>query len=104
MNAIISARAEDDLAHIYALIFAERPDSALAFQKAAERSISLLASNPEIGPRVIFRTRHKGLRFWPILDFQNYLVYYLIAKDHISIERVLDGRRNVRRVLRSGEF
>jgi toxin ParE1/3/4 len=103
VKTVISERAEEDLAHVFAYIAQDRPSSAEAFKSATEESFRLLATHPEIGPRVSFRTRHQGLRFWPINDFQNFVIYYVVEEDTVSIERVLDGRREVRRVLRTGE-
>jgi toxin ParE1/3/4 len=102
MRVRISRPAEDDLVFIFARIAQERPSAAEAFKNAAEASFRLLGLHAEIGPRVSFRTRHKELRFWPITDFQNYVIYYVISNDEVSIERILDGRRDVPRVLRSG--
>ena len=34
--------------------------------------------------------------------FHNYLIYYEPGKDAVSIERVLDGRRDVRRIIEKG--
>ena len=74
-----------------------------AFKAAASESLAVLGRHPEIGPRVGFRTRHTGLRFWPVSGHHNYLIYYLPEATQVSVERVLDGRREVRRVLRTGE-
>jgi plasmid stabilization system protein ParE len=37
--------------------------------------------------------------FWVISRFHNYLIYYEAGQDTVSIERVLDGRRDVRRIV-----
>ena len=103
MKVFISQRAEEDLARIYATIVHDRPLVAEVFKAAANESLAVLGRHPEIGPRVGFRTRHKGLRFWPVSGYHNYLIYYLLGEAHVSIERILDGRRDVRRVLRTGE-
>ena len=100
MTVIISRRAEDDLASIFARIARERPSSADAFKAAAEASCRLLETHPEVGPRARFRTRHEGLRFWPVTDFPNYLIYYTVGSNEVSVERVLDGRRDVAHVFK----
>jgi hypothetical protein len=38
------------------------------------------------------------LRFW-VISRSSYLIYYESREDVVSIERVLDGRRDVRRVI-----
>jgi plasmid stabilization system protein ParE len=98
----ISERAEEDLSRIYARIGAEDPDAAERFKTEAEKALALLAQHPELGPRPGWETRHPKLRFWVISYFQNYLIYYEPREADVSIERVLDGRRDVRRIIEQG--
>lgn len=102
MNVVISRRAEDDLAYIYGYIGARSPDAAERFRREAEKALALLAKHPELGPRPGWETRHTKLRFWVISGFHNYLIYYEPGPTAISIERVLDGRRDVRRIIEQG--
>jgi plasmid stabilization system protein ParE len=102
MKVLISRRAEDDLARIYGRIAAQNPDAAERFRSEAERALSLLEKHPELGPRPGWQTRHKRLRFWVISHFQKYLIYYEPTADAVSVERVLDGRRDVRRIMEEG--
>lgn len=99
MRVLISRRAEDDLAGIYAGIAAGNPDAAERFMREAENALALLGLHPELGPRPGWKTRHPRLRFWVISHFHNYLIYYEPRADAVSIERVLDGRRDVRRIV-----
>ena len=99
MRVVISRRAEDDLAQIYAwlathydLVAAER------FRVRAERALTQLGQHPDLGPHPGWATRHKSLRFW-VISRSSYLIYYESREDVVSIERVLDGRRDVRRVI-----
>lgn len=75
------------------------PDAAERFKLAAEKALELLGQHPELGPRPGWKTRHPRLRFWVISHFPNYLIYYEPRADAVSIERVLDGRRDVRRII-----
>lgn len=102
MNVRISELAEEDLAHIYARIADDNPDAAQRFKFEAEKAIALLAEHPELGPRPGWETRHPKLRFWVISHFHNYLIYYETLGDNVSIERVLDGRRDVSRIIEPG--
>lgn len=102
MRVQISRRAEADLAHIFAYIAARDPDTAEAFKRQAEKALAMLGRHPELGPRPGWATRHTRLRFWVISRFHNYLIYYETNEDVISIERVLDGRRDVKRILEEG--
>ncbi len=93
---------EEDLACIYAHIAAHDSGAAERFRMEAEKAAVLLANHPKLGPRPSWETRHKRLRFWVISDFNNYLIYYEPLKDGVSIERELNGRRDVRRILETG--
>jgi len=102
MKILISQRAEDDLARIYGYIAGRNPDAAERFKSEAENALSLVRENPELGPRPGWKTRHTRLRFWVVSHFHNYLIYYEPRKDTVFIERVLDGRRDVRRIIEKG--
>ena len=102
MKVLISQRAEDDLACIYGRIATNNSEVAERFRSEAERALKLLSKHPELGPRPGWPTRHTGLRFWVISRFHNYLIYYEFREDTVSIERVLDGRRDVRRIIEEG--
>ena len=102
MKVLISRRAEDDLAHIYGYIATRNPDAAERFATEAEKALAQLARNPDLGPHPGWQTRHTRLRFWVISHVHNYLIYYERREDRISIERVLDGRRDVRRIIEQG--
>src|ERR1043166_243172 len=96
MKVLISRQAEEDLAHIYAYLAARNPEAAERFKTQAEKAIVLLAGHPELGPHPGWETRHTRLRFWVISHFHNYLIYYEAHETEVSIERVLDGRRDGR--------
>jgi plasmid stabilization system protein ParE len=99
VKVLISQRAEDDLARIYGYIVGRNPDAAERFRSEAERALALLGKHPELGPRPGWETCHTRLRFWIISGFHNYLIYYEQREDAVSVERVLDGRRDVRRIM-----
>ena len=99
MRVLISRQAEADLAHIFAYIAARNPDAAEAFKREAEKALALLGQHPQLGPRPGWATRHTRLRFWVISRFHNYVIYYEPGQEAVSVERVLDGRRDVRRIL-----
>jgi plasmid stabilization system protein ParE len=99
MRVVISRRAEDDLAQIYSWLATHRDlVSAERFRVEAERALTQLGQHPDLGPHPGWATRHKGLRFW-VISRSSYLIYYESREDAVSIERVLDGRRDVRRVI-----
>jgi plasmid stabilization system protein ParE len=102
MNLVISERAEDDLARIYTWLISEYEEEAAEnFRSRAERALSQLAKHSELGPHPVWTLRHLNLRFW-VISRTNYIIYYERTGDRISIERVLDGRRDVRRIIELG--
>jgi plasmid stabilization system protein ParE len=102
MKVLISRRAEEDLARIYAYIASRHPGAAERFRIEADKALASLGRNPELAPRPGWKTRHTRLRFWVISRFHNYLIYYDPGKDSVSIERVLDGRHDIRRSVEEG--
>src|SRR5215813_13948131 len=102
MNARLSARARDDLAYIFAYISSRQgKEVGDRFLALAEQVVSFLAKNPEAGPHPRWKSRHKTLRYW-VISKTNYLIYYFADESGVSIERVLDGRRDVTRVIERG--
>jgi len=102
MRVVISQRAEGDLALIFAWLATHHElDAAERFRVRAEKALAQLEQHPELGPRPGWTTRHKRLRFW-VISRSSYIIYYESRGDEICIERVLDGRRNVRRIIESG--
>jgi len=49
-----------------------------------------------------WKTRHTRLRFWVISHFNNYPIYYERREDVVSIQSLLEGRRDVRRIIAEG--
>lgn len=99
MNARISARARDDLEHIYAFIYSRQGEQAAEkFLHNAREAVTFLENYPEAGPHPRWATRHKTLRFW-LIGRTNFIIYYLPDEYGISIERVLDGRRDTKRIM-----
>jgi plasmid stabilization system protein ParE len=102
MNARISARARDDLERMFAFIsIRQGPKAADRFLERAREAAEFLARHPLAGPRPAWATRHKTLRFW-VISGTKFLIYYVADEHGVSIERVLDGRRDVARIIERG--
>src|ERR1035438_7780168 len=102
MKARISGRAQSDLDRIYAYISLRQGSKAAdRFLGLAQEATGFLAQHPLAGPHPRWATRHRTLRFW-VVSKTNYLIYYLPDADGVSIERVLDGRRDVARIIELG--
>lgn len=99
MKPRFSVRARNDLEYIYAFIFARQGSAAAdEFVEQARTAVEFLLQNPEAGPHPRWATRHKELRFW-VISRTNYLIFYFADKTGVSIERVLHGRRDVKRIM-----
>jgi len=99
MKARLSTRAQGDLDRIYAYLYTARGAKAAdAFLEQAQRATAFIAQNPFAGPHPSWATRHRTLRFW-VISGTRFLIFYIPEEKEISIERVLDGRRDVKRIL-----
>jgi plasmid stabilization system protein ParE len=102
VDARISARAQGDLDCIFAALYVRQgPVAADQFLELAREAVDILLHYPLAGPHPNWATRHKALRFW-VIRRTKYLIYYLPDEQGISIERVLDGRRDVARIMEHG--
>src|SRR4051794_29959895 len=102
MNVRISARAQSDLDRIFAWISVRQgPKAADHFLELAQEAAGFLVQHPRVGPHPRWATRHRTLRFW-VISKTNFLIYYLADERGVSIERVLDGRRDIARIMELG--
>jgi plasmid stabilization system protein ParE len=67
----------------------------------AQKATELLVQHPQAGPHPRWATRHKTLRYW-VIGRTNFMIYYQPDEHGVSIERVLDGRRDVARIIELG--
>jgi plasmid stabilization system protein ParE len=99
MRLLISQRAEDDLGLLYARLALARGESAAEqFRARVEKALDLLQRHPEAGPQPGWATCHQDLRYW-VISRTPCVIYYEYRSGEIAIERVLDGRRDVRRII-----
>ena len=102
MKVRISARAQSDLDRIFAFIsIRQSPEAADRFLELAQEAVRFLGQHQLAGPHPRWATRHRTLRFW-VISRTNFLIYYLPDEQGVSIERVLDGRRDVARIIELG--
>jgi len=91
-------RARIDLAEIFCYIASDKLSAAERFLQAAEDAFSKLADMPGMGPEWGSHVAAlKGVRFWPIKGFSNYLIFYRRAKEGIEVLRVIHGARDIQR-------
>jgi plasmid stabilization system protein ParE len=102
MKLRLSGRAQSDLERTYAYLYANRGAKvADHFLERAQKAAEFIGQNPYAGPHPNWATRHRSLRFWPISGTR-FVIYYVPEEESVSIERVLDGRRDVVRILERG--
>jgi len=57
---------------------------------------------PEIGaPKQNKNPLLAGLRSWPVQDFEDIRIYYLLREDVLPVVRVLHGKRDIAKILRT---
>jgi len=96
MRAERHPRARVDLAEIFSYIAQNNLSAAERFVEAAEDAFMKLAEMPGMVPQWGSRKRNlKGVRFWPIRGFSNYLIFYRRAKDGIEVLRVIHGAQDI---------
>jgi len=89
---LITPAAEEDLINIWLYIARDNETAANQVYRAAENTFKLLADSPGMGtPYHPRRSRLKGIRFFPINKFHNYIIYYREQSTGIEIIRVLHG-------------
>jgi len=88
-TAYRSSRAEIDLIEIWGFIAKDDPLAADRQLDLIDAACEMLAGNPHGGPRR--EDLAQGLRFYPV---GNYLIFYTVADDGITVARVLHGARD----------
>ena len=84
-----SSRAENDLLEIWGHIAKDDPLAADRQLDRIDAACKMLAENPQGGPRR--EDLAPGLRFYPV---GNYLIFYTVGEDGITLARVLHGARD----------
>ncbi len=89
-SILITPAAEEDLIGIWVYIAQDNEKATDRVYEAAENTFELLADSPRIGtPYHPRRIQLKGVRFFPIQKYHNYLIYYKEQPEGIEIIRVL---------------
>jgi toxin ParE1/3/4 len=89
----ISLRARSDIFEIHAYLSERSPVAAERILARFSRRFDELREFPLLGPdRSEFRQSLRGL----VID--EYIAFYIVEADRIVIVRVLDGRRDIRKV------
>jgi toxin ParE1/3/4 len=103
VKAVIRPRAQDDILRQFRwyLVDQDAPDAAFRFVEAVEASVEQLLRMPNMGaPRELRNPALKGLRLWPVKDFDEFFIFYVVAGDTVRVIRILHGKRDVDRILK----
>jgi toxin ParE1/3/4 len=102
----LSPCVERELSAIWEHIARDNPDAADRVVEAAFRTFAELAATPEMGVRGRFKNpRLAGVRFFPVSEFENYLIFYRPLAPGVQVLHVFHGARDVRTLLEeSPEF
>lgn len=93
-------KARQELEDIAVSIGSDRPSAAKKFLAAAQRTYASLADMPELG--AVWEPespRFQGLRYFPIVRYPNYVIFYRPRADGIEILHVLHGFRDLENLL-----
>jgi len=76
------------------------------FLAAAEKTLALLATQPQSGVTFFARKPElQGMRRFPVIDgFEKILLFYFPLKDGVDLVRVVHGSRDLDRLLAEGFF
>jgi plasmid stabilization system protein ParE len=87
---------EDKLWGIWKFIAKDNPEAATRVVEAAYETFASLAATPGLGtPRRFRNPRLKGIRFWRVSGFENYLIFYRGVAEGAQVLHVYHGARNI---------
>lgn len=83
--------AEADLSELFRLIYNDKPIAAIEYIDKFDTFITLLEENPFIG----IECRHKKIdRDCRVLVYENYLIFYTVAREEVVIIRILNAHND----------
>jgi toxin ParE1/3/4 len=84
----------------YYLVDQEVPEVAMRFIEATQETIATICRMPEIGvQKLLGNNALRSLRSWPVNNFEDIRIYYLIQDNLLRVVRVLHGKRDVGKIL-----
>jgi len=103
VKAVIRPGAQDDILRQFRwyLVEQDAAEAAFRFVEAVEASVEQLLRMPNIGaPREHRNPALKGLRLWPVKEFEDFLIFYVVVADTVRVIRILHGKRDIDRILK----
>ncbi|MCK9918802.1 type II toxin-antitoxin system RelE/ParE family toxin [Microbacteriaceae bacterium K1510] len=90
MRVYLSEDADADLLHIHSYLAERNPVAAVVLARAFTEKFSRLSRFPFIG-----RDRSHLISGIRSLVVGNYVIFYRIEADQVTVLRILDGRRDI---------
>ena len=104
LRILIVPKASQDLDELFNYIAQNNLDAALRFFDATRKTIARLAQTPGMGsPYIVKNPRLEGLRKWGVKGFENYLIFYLVSEDLLTVLRVIYATRDIPTILEQQE-
>ncbi len=101
MKLYIQASAADDILR-QVEHYAEQglPSIAQRFAQSVKTSIGALLTRPHIGAlKATANPKLTSLRTWPVTDFDDFQIYYILKDDTLQVIRILHGKRDIRPII-----
>ena len=96
---VLAPCVEGELWDIWCFIAEDNPDAATRVVDAAGATFKMLATTPSLGVARRFRNpRLRDVRFFPVSDFENYLIFYRPNSEGIEVLHVFHGARDLERL------
>jgi len=102
VKPIIRPAARDDILRQfrYYLVDQDKPAVAERFLGAVQRTMEKIVRTPHAGaPKRLSHEVLRGLRSWPIKEFEEVRIYYLAHEGGVRVVRVLHGKRDINNIL-----
>ena len=90
MKILVSVQADQDLLEIFSYLAPLSPSAAQAAAEAIDEKMRNLANFPFIGPAR--PSLAAGMRSAVV---GTHVIFYTVNNDHITVVRILDGRRDI---------
>jgi toxin ParE1/3/4 len=99
---VIRSTASDDIIRQfrYYLVDQNNPQVAGRFLEAVQKTINDIIRMPNGGaPKLLSNPALADLRSWPVEEFEDIRIYYLVKEGSVLVVRVLHGKRDINRIL-----
>ncbi len=95
---VLTPLARSDIFEIWRFIASDNEEAADRVEQAIYKACAFIAENPMRGHSRTDLTKYP-LRLWTLTRYPNYSVVYSPETDPMQIVAVLNGKRNLRRIL-----